>query len=291
VISERAPSLVGISTRAAKRLNDPRYLHPDSVQTESFSGSGRATTAEEYIAESHVCPSCFVAAGYGTKGTNDHESPMAEVHKPPIGLSIDELIAVDTFLFYREGGDVPPVSEIRAAYEKFIPPSERQERTDVGSSTIIAEPTVALASDTLQEIIAKLGCPVCHKIPSTTATVGVIGPLLIEKTNAPKRIASREYQGRVKAGKAHASTPKEYVMESIVNPSAFIVPGFAQASNPEVSPMPRDFGKRLTYNALDKLAEFLLSLDEAAAIGAGMLPAQQTPSGDHENRRQAVPPG
>jgi hypothetical protein len=47
---------------------------------------------------------------------------MMAIHKPPIGLSIDEQIAVDTFLFYREGGEVPSAKEIRAAYEKFVPP-------------------------------------------------------------------------------------------------------------------------------------------------------------------------
>jgi hypothetical protein len=126
-VRERAPSLVGIASRAAQRIKEARYLSPDSVQRESFGGSGRATTAEEYIAESHVCPSCYVVAGYGISGTADRVSPMMAIHKPPIGLTIDEQIAVDTFLFFREGGDVPSPAEIRAAYEKFISPAERSE--------------------------------------------------------------------------------------------------------------------------------------------------------------------
>src|SRR6202007_2903444 len=95
-----------------------------------------------------------------------------------------------------------------------------------------AGPPIALVTDTPQQIVQKMTCFICHQIPGVPlAKTGVIGPLLIEKTNAPKRIASPEYQAMVKAGKAHAKTPKEYVMESIVNPNAFIVHGFAQKAN------------------------------------------------------------
>lgn len=272
--ANRAPSLVGVATRAAQRVKEARYLQPDSVQTESFPGSGRAATAAEYIAESHVCPNCYVVAGYGQPGSSDRISPMMAIHKPPIGLTIDEQIAVDTFLFYREGGDVPPVSEIKAAYERFIPPGEREQPKHVerGPNNDI------LPTDTPQDMIAKLACAACHKIPTTIATVGVIGPMLIEKTNAPKRLASREYRALVKAGMAHASTPKEYVMESIVNPNAFIVPGYGLPTTPPTSPMPHGFGQKLSYDALDRLAEFLLSIDEAAAVKAGMLDGPSAPA-------------
>ena len=48
-IGDRAPNLLGIGTRGAQRIKDPKYLKPNTVQTEAFSGSGRAATAEEYI--------------------------------------------------------------------------------------------------------------------------------------------------------------------------------------------------------------------------------------------------
>ncbi len=277
-VRERAPSLVGIATRAAQRVKEPRYLSPDSIQTEAFGGSGRATTAAEYIAESHVCPSCYVVAGYGAAGSADRVSPMMAIHKPPVGLTIDEQIAVDTFLFYREGGEVPPAAEIRAAYEKFIPPVERPETQTTGTPEVVADPSVVLPTDTPQDIIAKLACAGCHKIPTTTATVGVIGPILIEKTNAPKRIASPDYQRRVAEGLAHASTPKEYVIESIVNPNAFVVPGYGLPTTPPTSPMPHGFGQKLSYDSLVRLAEFLLSLDEAAAVKEGMLSVDHSSS-------------
>jgi hypothetical protein len=60
-------------------------------------------------------------------------------------------------------------------------------------------------------------------------------------------------------------------MESIVCPNCFIVPEFVNKSNPEVSAMIQDFGQKFTYGGLEKLAEFLLSIDEAVARKEGML--------------------
>ncbi|HXC61237.1 MAG TPA: nitric oxide reductase [Nitrospiria bacterium] len=275
-IGDRAPNLLGIGTRAAQRIKDPRYLKPNTVQTEAFPGSGRATTAEEYIAESHSCPSCFVVEGFGVKGTNDRESPMPTIHKPPVSLSIPELIAVDTFLWARLSPEeaTPSPAEIKAAYEKFIPPAERQQGAPTAVTTSApapAGPPIALGTDTPEQIITKMGCFACHQIPTIAAAkFGPIGPLLVEKTNAPKRIASPEYQAMLKAGKAHARTPKEYVMESIVTPNAFIVHAFVQKANPDTSDMIQDFSQKFTFGALEKLADFLLTLDCDAAKKDGL---------------------
>ncbi len=257
-IGERAPNLIGLGARAAERIKEPLYLKPETIQAESFKGSGRATTAEEYIAESHSCPSCYVVVGFGTKGTNDKESPMPTIHKPPIALSIEELIEVDTWLWFREGLTPPSAKEIRAAYEKFIPEGDRAKAAPAGGP-VVAGPPIVMASDTPDQIVTKMGCFACHQIPGIAlAKFGAIGPMLIEGHNAPRRIASAGYQARVKAGKAHAKTPKEYVMESIVNPNAYVVPQFAQKSNPEVSPMIQDFATKFTYGGLEKMADFLL---------------------------------
>lgn len=268
-LSERAPNLSGIPTRAAERIKDPRYLKPDSIKTESFPGSGRATSAIEYIAESHSCPNCFIVAGYGVKGSNDRESPMPEIHKGAIGLTIDEMIAVDTWLFVREGEEAPPVADIRAAYEKFIPEADRKAPEPEHAGPADAGPPIARGTDTPQEMIKKMGCAGCHSIPGTDFTTGAVGPVLAEKVTSVKRLASAEYKARVKEGKAHATTPKEYIIESIMNPSAFVVPAFA-FGNPNNSMMPPDFSKKFTYEAVEKLADFLLQQDEAAMAKSGL---------------------
>lgn len=221
MLGERAPNLIGLPERAGKeRLEDPLYSKGDASkrrysQKEAFPGSGTAENAIEYIAESHACPNCYVVAGYGVKGTDDKESPMPSIHKPPISLSIDELAAVDTWLFVREGRDAPSFEEISKAYEKFIPEGDRpkkQEDKPAGAASAL----MADGTEPVDQIFAKAQCVSCHTIPGIPGANGTIGPKLVEGTNAPGRIKDKDYKGKAK------STP-EYIMESIVDPSAYVV--------------------------------------------------------------------
>jgi hypothetical protein len=142
------------------------------------------------------------------------------------------------------------------------------------------ESQTALPTDTPAVIVQKMGCYVCHKIPTIpNANVGTNGPVLMLRTTAPQRLASHEYQARVKAGFAHATTPLEYVIESIVDPSAFIVPGYDKTTNPAVIPMYPHYKERFTPEALQFFALFLLQLDEKMARDEGLLenaPASRT---------------
>jgi len=267
-IGDRAPNLIGIGPRAGKRVKEERYSDFKTEQNESFSGSGRATSAVEYIAESHACPTCYVVSGFGEKGTDDKRSPMPRIHKAPIGLSIPELVAVDVWLFHREGEDVPPIEDIQAAYEKFIP--EKDRITEAPKEVAGIDPnTIVLKDDDPAIMIQKMACAACHRIPTIDfAKAGPIGPLLTEGTNAARRIKSPEYKAAVKAGKAGARTPKDYVIESIMDPSAFIVPGFPAPGGKSL--MPPNFAEKFTYAGVSKIADFLLSLDVETAKKEGL---------------------
>ena len=96
-LGERAPNLFGVTQRASGRLKDLRYhlkkpQARDTIQKEAFPGSGTATTPLEYIAESLLCPSCYVVARYGVRGTKDKESPDINLTKPPVSLKIEALL-------------------------------------------------------------------------------------------------------------------------------------------------------------------------------------------------------
>ncbi len=256
MLGERAPNLLGIPDRAGKeRLEDPRYhkgkpQERDTVEKESFPGAGTAENAIEYIAESHSCPSCYVVAGYGVKGSNDKESPMPKIHKPPISLSLPELAAVDTWLFVREGKEPPTYEEIITAYEKFIPEADRpkqqteDEKTKGGGGSLLAD-----GSEPVDQIFAKAQCVACHTIPGIPGAVGTIGPKLVEGTNAPQRIKDPAYKGTAK-------TTPEYIMESVISPSAYVVKGFPDNT------MPKVFGQRLSAGALKKIVDYLSQLQE-----------------------------
>ena len=177
MLGERAPNLLGLPDRAGKeRLEDPKYSKGkpqarEYDEKESFPGAGTSETAQEYIAESHSCPSCYVVVGYGVKGTNDKSSPMPPIHKPPISLSLPELAAVDTWLWVREGREAPTFEEIIKSYEKFIPEADRpkqQEDAPAGAASAL----MADGTETVDQIFTKATCIMCHTIPGIPGAVG-----------------------------------------------------------------------------------------------------------------------
>ena len=253
-LSERAPNLWGVPDRAKTRLDDPRYHKGkpgdrDTEQKEAFPGSGTAETGQEYIAESHSCPSCFVVAGFGVKGTNDKQSPMPAIHKPPISLSLGELAAVDTWMYVREGKEAPSFEEITKAYEKFIPEADRPKQTEDKPGAAGGGGVLATGEEPVDQIFQKATCVACHTIPGIAGAVGTIGPKLVEGTNAPTRIKDPAYKGTAKS-------TREYITESVINPSAFVVKGFPDNT------MPKEFGKKLSAGALNKIVDYLSQLQE-----------------------------
>jgi len=255
-LSERAPNLFGIPDRAKKQLEDPKYHKGkpgdrDTTQKESFPGAGTAETGQEYIAESHACPSCYVVAGFGVKGTNDKESPMPVIHKPPISLTLGELAAVDTWLYIREGKEAPSFEEITKAYEKFIPEADRpkpqEDKPAAGAGGLLAD-----GSEPLDQIFAKAQCVVCHTIPGIPGAMGTVGPKLVEKTNAPTRIKDPAYKGSAK-------TVRDYITESVISPSTYVVKPFPDGV------MPKVFGQKLSAGALNKIVDYLSQIEEGKA--------------------------
>jgi mono/diheme cytochrome c family protein len=252
-LSERAPNLFGIPDRSKQRLDDPRYHKGkpgdrDTVEKEAFAGSGTAETGQEYISESHACPNCYVVAGFGVKGTNDKESPMPKIHKPPISLSLGELAAVDTWMYVREGKEPPSYDEIVKAYEKFIPeadrPKQQEDKPGAAAGGVLAD-----GSEPVDQIFAKAQCVVCHTIPGIPGAAGTVGPKLVEGTNAPTRIKDPGYKGGAK-------TVREYITESVISPSTYVVKPFPD------NVMPKIFGQKLSAGALNKIVDYLSQLQE-----------------------------
>ncbi len=260
-LSERAPNLFGIPDRSSERLKEPNYHMDDpasrpSVQKEAFEGSGTATNGLEYIAESHACPNCYIVPGFGVKGSNDTESPMPKIHKPPISLTLGELAAVDTWMFTREGKEAPAYDEIQAAYEKFIPEADRpaeggdeEEGGGAGGAMLVD------GTESHDDLFMGAGCPACHTIPGIEGATGKVGPELWEGSNAPKRMKDAGYAGKAK-------TVKEYITESILDPSAYVVTDYPD------NQMPKDFGLKLTGGALSKIVDYLAQLEEGKPLPA-----------------------
>lgn len=274
--ADRSPHLLGIEARSQERVKEERYkmfVEKYSVDGDPDTGiKPHATTGGEYLIESLYCPNCYVVDGSGIKGTNSMQTYMPIANKKH-GINSDllsdfEIVAVVSYMQVKDTpGDYSKVTAIedweRYFGKKFTFTPEEAAINKHRFPAAKPQPLTS-ASDNTEQIVEKMVCIACHKIPGlSNAKVGMIGPLLIMKTSAANRIKSPEYQKAVKEGRAHATTPREYVLESITDPGAFIVPGFSDD-------MIKDYKHKFTLAEFDKLIAYLMEQDAAAAIKDGL---------------------
>jgi hypothetical protein len=201
MLGERAPNLFGAIQRASERLKDPRYhlgkpQERDTVQKEAFPGAGTATTPLEYIAETLLCPSCYVPAGYGMRGTDDKESPDINFIRPLVSLKIDDLVAVTTWLYVHDGQQPPSPAKIVNAYRKFMTPHDWKNVTTFKPRVSrVSVALLATGEEPVDEIFRKAVCVACHVIPGIPDAPdpigpagGTVGPALSMKSGAPLRL-------------------------------------------------------------------------------------------------------
>jgi nitric oxide reductase subunit C len=91
-----------------------------------------------------------------------------------------------------------------------------------------------------------LGCTVCHALTPVGPAWAATGdqPTLAERAGA--RIGQADYAGE-------ATTGEQYLLESVMQPNAYLVPGF------QAGVMPLDFGERITLQQMADLMAYMLS--------------------------------
>ncbi len=138
--------------------------------------------------------------------------------------------------------------ELENKPQEDIPEQIEQSET---RATQVVEAMVPLATgkEPIDKIFVQSGCTACHTIPGIRVAKGREGPKLELGTTARRRLADPGYHGK-------AQTDWEYVQESILNPSAYIVEGYPDHV------MPRWYGQKLTAGALDKIIAYLLKIEE-----------------------------
>ncbi len=138
------------------------------------------------------------------------------------------------------------------------PSVEDIERTRAQAIPQVSPDKVPLVTgeEPLEQIFIRTGCPVCHMIPGIVGARGRVGPKLVLGDTGPQRLADPGYQGR-------AGTVREYVIESVLTPGAYVVPGYPDRA------MPRWYGKKMTAQALDKIAAYLEGITDAEQPSSG----------------------
>ncbi len=132
----------------------------------------------------------------------------------------------------------------------LVEPTRDTTAKPAANKPTVSQDSVPLVTgdEPLKDMLTRAGCPVCHAIPGIEGARGQVGPPLVLGTTGPQRLADPRYQGR-------AETVREYVIESILSPSVYVVPGYPDRA------MPQWYGKKLTAQALDKIAGYLVQLN------------------------------
>jgi len=107
----------------------------------------------------------------------------------------------------------------------------------------------------ITEIFTRAGCAVCHTVPGIPGADGRVGPPLLLGATGPARLADPSYRG-------HAQTVHDYVIESVIEPGLFVVPGYPAGT------MPIWYGAKLSALALEKIASYLERQGVTAAESA-----------------------
>lgn len=144
----RAPDLLALDvvSTSLERIGSPRY-------------QGNATDAAGYVRESMLDPNIYVVTGFGKKGSDDTESPMPAIDKPPIQLSAVEISAIIAYLQAKDGN---PVTVALPA----------QRPASLVAADEITEPAKLVLAQNAEEAIAKYGCAACHAVLDTEASIG-----------------------------------------------------------------------------------------------------------------------
>lgn len=128
----------------------------------------------------------------------------------------------------------PPTAEPTAAASPTLKPAPPAPAAD----------TAALAAEGLQ-VYRSQYCGICHQLDAA-ATAGKFGPSHNGlAATAAQRLTDPGYSGT-------ATTPADYIRESILDPQLYIVPGFANNQHP----MPAY--THLTAEQVNALVQFLL---------------------------------
>ena len=116
----------------------------------------------------------------------------------------------------------------------------------VPSVALLAPDRVPLVTgdEPIAEIFTRAGCAVCHTVPGIPGADGRVGPPLLLGATGPARLVDPTYRG-------HAKTVHDYVIESVIEPGVFVVPGYPAGT------MPIWYGAKLSALALEKIASYL----------------------------------
>jgi putative heme-binding domain-containing protein len=172
----------------------PIGLRAEERAKEISQKTGKPFTAADYFVQDHYAPSAYIVDGY--------KDEMPTVWKPPISLSVDEILAVETYL-QSQGGEPNADALMKSPFYAEL---KKAAGSQSATMTVAFKPYLPGDPEKGKEIFfdpnSKTPCAKCHAVGDKG---GKVGP---ELTNVA---GTRDIQ---------------YIIESVLDPSAKIVSGY-----------------------------------------------------------------
>lgn len=233
-----AESFVG--RRTLREETDGRVTYQQVVPSKRLQEIGWVGTLESYII-------AVTEAGIPIRTSNVwdvNHPPFLDRHGGP--LRPDQIRDVTAFIV---NWSLNPLSDDQAV----LPPAPGEGQGPRPTPVPLTE-----AQERGKQVYLQAGCAACHAIRGV-GNQGAVGPSLNRiYTVAQERIASDDYKNNVK-GQPPATTPEEYIRQSILYPNAYIAPKCPQGPCP-ANVMPQNYGETISKEDLEKLVDYLTTL-------------------------------
>jgi mono/diheme cytochrome c family protein len=219
------PAFTGMAQRAATRIS--------------------GVTAEEYIRQSILDPSAYIVPGFSDVMPKNFAQQYSDTQ-------INALIA---YIMAKSGGAATPQAP---SVTQEATQQATQEATQAATQAPTQPPTQAATSEATATSTVE-----ATQQPAATGTTSATGdPAAGEKLFAANCSACHGAtngiapavtgMGKRAATRIAGMSAEEYIRQSILDPSAYVVPGFSDI-------MPKDFGQRLSQPDINDLIAYILT--------------------------------
>jgi putative heme-binding domain-containing protein len=169
----------------------PIALRAAQRAEERSNQTGKPYTPTDYLIESMVDPKAYLVESY--------TGIMPVIYKPPVALSLDEIKAVASYL-QSTGGEVNVTTITNSPFLERVKIAATAPTSQ--GPTLFLEGNPETGKNLFFDLESPAGCGKCHTVGDQG---GKVGPELTTIS---------------------ATQPLEYIIESIINPSAVIVSGY-----------------------------------------------------------------
>lgn len=278
-LNRRTTNFAARSVEAGAKVYSLQCARCHGLNGEGVEGLGPSLAAESFVGRRTLVASADGAVTYRTDvpsrrmqqigWTDSLENYIIAVTQSGIPIRSSNVWEVNHPAFLEDfGGPLRPdqIRDVTAFIvnwslnplsddEAILPPAPGEGQAPRPTPVPLTE-----AQEAGKQVYLQAGCTACHAIRGV-GIQGALGPSLNRiYTVAQERIASDSYKAQIaNSGQPAATTPEEYILQSILHPNAYVVAQCPQGAC-QAGLMPQNYDQTIKPDDLEKLVDYLTTL-------------------------------